>query len=61
MKFAFASVVSIKKIFKGERLTKNIWVKRPGTGYFQAADYFNLIGTKARRDIEMDSQIKKDI
>ena len=49
MKFAFASVVSIKKIFKGERLTKkNIWVKRPGTGYFQAADYFNLIGTKAR-------------
>ncbi len=60
MKFAFASVVSIKKIFKGERLTKkNIWVKRPGTGHFQAGEYLNLIGKKARRDIEIDSQIKK--
>ena len=27
-KFAFASVVSIKQI-KGEKLQKNIWVKRP--------------------------------
>ena len=61
MKFAFASVVSIKKIFKGERLNKkNIWVKRPGTGHFQAEDYFNLIGKKTRRDIEIDSQIKKE-
>ena len=30
MRFAFASVVSIKEIKKGEKLThKNIWVKRP--------------------------------
>ena len=33
--FAFASVVSIKDIFPGERLNKkNIWVKRPGLGDF---------------------------
>ena len=33
IKFAFASVVSIKNIKKGEAFTKdNLWVKRPGTG-----------------------------
>ena len=31
--FAFSTVVSIKKIFKGEKFSKeNIWVKRPRTG-----------------------------
>jgi N-acetylneuraminate synthase len=60
MKFAFASVVSIKKIKKGERLNKkNIWVKRPGTGYFTAKNYFNLLGKKVRRDIEVGEQLKK--
>ena len=36
-KFAFASVVSTKEIKKGEKFsTKNLWVKRPGTGDFLA-------------------------
>ena len=40
-KFAFASVVSIKNIKKGERFDKNnIWVKRPGTGYFAAKKFY---------------------
>ena len=61
MKFAFASVVSIKKIEKGEKLTKkNIWVKRPGTGYFTAENYFDLLGKKVRRNIEEGDQIKKE-
>ena len=58
--FAFASVVSIKSIKKGDVLSKsNIWVKRPGTGDFLAEDYEKLLGKKALNNIEKDSQIKK--
>ncbi|MFH1299825.1 MAG: SAF domain-containing protein, partial [Planctomycetota bacterium] len=40
MKFAFASVVSIRQIEAGEVLTTdNIWVKRPGTGEIPAFKY----------------------
>jgi len=60
MNFAFASVVSTKKIKIGEKFNKkNIWVKRPGNGNFSAEDYFNLLGKKAARNIEVDEQIKK--
>ncbi len=60
MKFAFASVVSIKKIKKGEKFDyKNLWVKRPGTGYFLAADLKKIIGKYAKRDIQKNIQIKK--
>lgn len=59
--FAFASVCSIKKISKGDKLSKsNIWVKRPGTGEFLAKDYDNLIGKVAKTDIPNNVQIKKD-
>ena len=58
--FAFASVVSIKKIKKGQKLTKeNIWVKRPGNGDFLAEDYENLLGKIAVKEIETNTQIKK--
>ena len=61
MNFAFASVVSIKKIKKGEIFSKdNIWVKRPGNGYFSASNYFNLLGRRASKNIEADVQIKKN-
>ena len=60
MKFAFASVVSIKDIKKGDRLSyKNIWVKRPGTGNFLAKDLTKLIGKVAQRNIKNNIQIKK--
>ena len=59
-KFAFASVVSIKNITKGEKLGyKNIWVKRPGTGYFLAKDYERLIGKISKNNILVNTQIKK--
>jgi|TARA_B100000131_G_C18025111_1_gene576122 N-acetylneuraminate synthase len=59
--FAFASVVSIKDIRKGEKLSsKNIWVKRPGTGYFKAIDYKKLIGKKATKNIIRNVQIRKN-
>lgn len=57
--FAFASVVSIKKIKKNELFTKdNIWVKRPGSGPFFAKDFNNLLGKKAKRDIDYDKHIQ---
>lgn len=58
MDFAFASVVSIRPIDKGEAFTKeNIWVKRPGTGEIPAEHYEELFGKEATMDIENDVQI----
>ena len=46
--FAFATVVSIKDIKKGQLLTKeNIWVKRPGTGEIKAESYNLIFGEKS--------------
>ena len=60
MKFAFASVVSIKDIKKGDKLSyKNIWVKRPGTGDFLAKEFTKLIGKTTKRNIKSNIQIKK--
>ena len=58
--FAFASVVAIKDIKKGQILTKeNIWVKRPGNGDFLAKDIQNLYGKIAKHDIIKGHQLKK--
>ena len=58
--FAFASVVSIRNIKKGERFSKdNIWVKRPGTGDFLARDFDNILGKESLCDISQDEQIKR--
>jgi N-acetylneuraminate synthase len=60
--FAFATVVSIKPIAKGEKFTKdNIWVKRPGTGEILAEHYNDILGKKAKCDIGNDVQIKKSM
>lgn len=59
MDFAFATVVSINPIKKGEQFTeKNIWVKRPGIGEIRAELYNNILGKKAAEDIEKDIHIK---
>lgn len=59
MDFAFATVVTIKAIKKGEKLTKeNIWVKRPGTGSIKAEFYSELIGKTVNRDINNDEHIE---
>ena len=58
--FAFATVVSIKDIKKGQLLTKeNIWVKRPGTGEIKAESYNLILGKKALTDIPNDMHLKK--
>ena len=60
-KFAFASVVSTKFIRKGQKLNiNNIWVKRPGTGHFAAKDYRKLLGKISKKNIQINTQIKKN-
>ncbi len=56
--FAFASVVSIRPIKKGELFTReNIWVKRPGIGGITAEKYYEILGRTAALNIENDKQI----
>lgn len=53
--FAFATVVSIKPIKKGEKFSKeNIWVKRPGTGDIMAESYKSILGKTSVSDIKHD-------
>jgi len=56
--FAFATVVTIKPISKGEKFTaKNIWVKRPGTGEIAAEDYESILGKTANNNLDSDVHI----
>ncbi|MAG12903.1 polyhydroxyalkanoate biosynthesis repressor PhaR [bacterium] len=58
--FAYACVVTIEDIKKGEKFTKeNIWVKRPGTGEIKAIDFPKILSKKAKQNIEKDSQVKR--
>tara|TARA_A100001388_G_scaffold276129_1_gene263069 strand:- start:2733 stop:3776 length:1044 start_codon:yes stop_codon:yes gene_type:complete len=60
MKFAFASVVANESINAGEKLnSKNIWVKRPGTGDFLAKDIKKLYGKKIYKNVKKNTQISK--
>lgn len=57
--FAFATVVTIKDIKKGEPFSKdNLWVKRPGTGEILAEDFENILGKLASTDIASDMHLK---
>jgi len=56
--FAFATVVAIKSIKFGEKLTKeNIWVKRPGTGEISASEYKRVLGKVSNKDIKFDQHL----
>ena len=58
--FAFASVVAIKDIKKGDVFTRdNLWVKRPGVGEFKAESFESLLGLCAANDIGADSLLRK--
>ncbi len=59
-KFAFATVVAISNIKKGEILNKNnIWVKRPGIGEIKAENLNSLFGKKAIRNIDKDKHLEQ--
>ena len=56
--FAFATVVSIANIKKGETFTEeNIWVKRPGSGEIAAENYNDILGKIANKNIEIDKHL----
>tara|TARA_B110001454_G_scaffold148816_1_gene138233 strand:+ start:649 stop:1695 length:1047 start_codon:yes stop_codon:yes gene_type:complete len=61
--FAYACVVTINDIKKGEKFSKeNIWVKRPGTGKIKAESYYKILGKKSKKNIQKNLQISwKDI
>ena len=60
--FAFATVVSIRPIRAGEAFTReNLWVKRPGKGGIPAEEYEGILGKKAVKDIENDTQLTMDM
>ena len=61
--FAYASVVAIKEINKGDFFTENnTWVMRPGNGDFLAKDWKSILGKVAKNNIKKLCQIsKKDI
>jgi N-acetylneuraminate synthase len=57
--FAFATVVTIKPILKGEVFTTdNVWVKRPGTGEILADKYFEILGKISKRNLEYDEHLR---
>lgn len=59
--FAYACVVSIKDIKKGDELTtSNIWVKRPGTGELKAVHFEKVLGRTVSRDIAKNTQLRWD-
>jgi sialic acid synthase SpsE len=61
MDFAFATVVTIAPVRAGETFTKqNLWAKRPGTGAIPAERYEQILGKRARRNIEPDTHLTPD-
>jgi N-acetylneuraminate synthase len=57
--FARASVVVIKRISAGERLTEeNIWVKRPADGEIPAKQFRTVLGKVAKVAMDPDHQVK---
>ena len=59
--FAYATVVTIKSIKKGEKFTnENIWVKRPGTGELKADMFEAILGCEAAINLEKDIHLQRD-
>ncbi len=56
--FAYATVVTIKEIKKGDVFsTDNIWVKRPGIGEIKAEHFEAILGKRATRNIDVDEHL----
>jgi len=56
--FAYACVVAVRPIRKGERLSlDNVWVKRPGTGPIKACDLDKVLGRTAALNLPENTQI----
>ena len=61
MDFAFATVVTIRPVGRGDEFTTdNLWVKRPGTGGIPAAEFQTVLGRVATRDLDVDLHLSPD-
>ena len=61
MDFAFATLVTIAPVRAGETVTEqNLWAKRPGTGAIPAERYEQILGKRARRNIDSDTHLTPD-
>ena len=58
--FAFATVVSIADISKGDTYKRKSLGKRPGTGEILAAEYQNILGKKANKFIPNNTHLRKE-
>jgi len=59
--FAYATVVTIAPVKKGEAFSKsNIWVKRPGTGPIHATRFDDVLGRTALRDIPAEVHVRPE-
>jgi len=59
--FAYATVVTIAPVKKGESFSKsNIWVKRPGTGPIHATRFDEVLGRTALRDIPAEVHVRPE-
>tara|TARA_B100000287_G_scaffold428229_1_gene479280 strand:+ start:2947 stop:3984 length:1038 start_codon:yes stop_codon:yes gene_type:complete len=57
--FAYASIVSIKDIKKGEIFSlENIWVKRPGNGELLSDQLQDTLGKTSLSDIPINTQLR---
>jgi sialic acid synthase SpsE len=60
LRFARESVVTREKISKGEIFSeKNLITKRPNTGDIPAKKFYEIIGKKAKRNIQKNKQLKR--
>lgn len=61
MDVAFATLVTIAPVGAGETFPeKNLWAKRPGTGAIPAERYEQILGKRARRNIDSDTHLTPD-
>jgi sialic acid synthase SpsE len=61
IEFAYATVVTIKPVRKGEVFSlDNVWVKRPGTGPIHADSLNRVVGKRAAVDIPPDVHVAPD-
>lgn len=59
--FAYATVVTIAPVRKGERFDRsNIWVKRPGTGRIGASRMGEVLGKVAARDLPAEVHVNPE-
>ena len=58
-RFARGSVVANRDIMAGHIITEDdIWARRPGTGEISVADFYKVVGVRAKVDLVVNQQLK---